>query len=205
MKNLSIVLNIVLLVAVVVLFYLHFSSHSSSRPADSGSGSGAISDLKIAYINSDTVLKYYDYFKFNKEKLEAKSKKMNDDYRNRVLSLQSEIQAYQRNVSNMTLGQARSAEEDLGKKQQNLQLYEQSLSQQLMQEQDKVNKELYDRITNFLKVYGKEKGLQVVFKFDQNSDILFGGEPLDISQDVINGLNEQYKSEKVKADSTVKK
>jgi outer membrane protein len=204
MKNLSIVLNIVLLVAVAVLFYLHFSTHSS-QPASSGSDSGVISDLKIAYINSDTVLKYYEYLKVNKEKLEAKTKKMNDDYRNRVLSLQNEIQAYQRNVSNMTLGQARSAEEDLGKKQQNLQLYEQSLTQQLMQEENKLNKELYDRITKFLKTYGKEKGLQVVFKFDQTSDVLFGGEPLDISQDVINGLNEQYKTEKVKADSTAKK
>ena len=204
MKNLSIVLNIVLLVAVAVLFYLHFSTHSS-QPAASGSDSGVVSDLRIAFINSDTVLKYYDYLKFNKEKLESKTKKMNDDYRNRVLSLQNEIQAYQRNVSNMTLGQARSAEEDLGKKQQNLQLYEQSLQQQMMQEQDKLNRELYERITNFLKTYGKEKGLQVVFKFDQGSDVLYGGEPLDISQDVINGLNEQYKTEKVKADSTVKK
>jgi outer membrane protein len=204
MKNLSLVLNIVLLVAVAVLFYLHFSG-SKTQSTASGSDSGSISDLKIAYINSDTVLKYYDYLKVNREKLEAKGKKLNDDYRNRVLSLQNEIQAYQRNVSSMTLGQARSAEEDLGKKQQNLQMYEQSLSQQMMQEENKLNKELYERITSFLKTYGKEKGLQVVLKFDQTSDVLYGGEPLDISQDVISGLNEVYKTEKVKADSTAKK
>jgi outer membrane protein len=204
MKNLSLVLNIVLLIAVVVLFYLHFSGPKS--PASSGgSDSSAAYDMKIAYINSDTVLKYYDYLKVNKEKLEAKGKKLNDDYRNRVLSLQSEIQAYQRNVSGMTLGQARSAEEDLGKKQQNLQMYEQSLTQQMMQEQDKLNKELYERITAFLKTYGKEKGLQVVLKYDQTSDLLFGNEPLDISQDVIKGLNDTYKNETAKADSTAKK
>jgi outer membrane protein len=204
MKNLSLVLNIVLLVAVAVLFYLHFSGSKTLSTA-SGSDAASISDLKIAYINSDTVLKYYDYLKVNREKLEAKGKKLNDDYRNRVLSLQNEIQAYQRNVSSMTLGQARSAEEDLGKKQQNLQMYEQSLSQQMMQEENKLNKELYERITSFLKTYGKEKGLQVVLKFDQTSDVLYGGEPLDISQDVISGLNDAYKSEKVKADSTAKK
>jgi outer membrane protein len=204
MKNLSLVLNIVLLVAVVVLFYLHFSG-PKSQTAASGSDSSLAYDMKIAYINSDTVLKYYDYLKVNKEKLEAKGKKLNDDYRNRVLSLQNEIQAYQRNVSSMTLGQARSAEEDLGKKQQNLQMYEQSLAQQMMQEENKLNKELYERITAFLKTYGKEKGLQVVLKYDQTSDVLFGNEPLDISQDVIKGLNDAYKTEKVKADSTAKK
>jgi outer membrane protein len=74
-----------------------------------------------------------------------------------------------------------------------------------MQEQDKLNKELYERITAFLKTYGKEKGLQVVLKYDQTSDLLFGNEPLDISQDVIKGLNDTYKNETAKADSTAKK
>lgn len=204
MKNLSLVLNIVLLVAVAVLFYLHFAGPKKASSTSSGD-SQVIGDLKIAYINSDTVLKYYEYLKVNKDKLESKTKKMTDDYRNRVMSLQNEIQAYQRNVSSMTLGQARSAEEDLGKKQQNLQMYEQSLQQQLMQEEQKLNKELYDRITAFLKGYGKDNGLQVVLKYDQSSDVLYGGEPLDISQDVIKGLNEQYQTEKTKADSTAKK
>jgi outer membrane protein len=75
---------------------------------------------------------------------------MDADYRNRATGLQNEIAAYQRNVSNMTLSQVRATEEDLGKKQQNLQMYQQTLSQQLMEEEAKLNKELYDRITTFL-------------------------------------------------------
>jgi outer membrane protein len=63
---------------------------------------------------------------------------MDQDYRNRAMGLQNEIAAYQRNVSNMTLGQVKAVEEDLGKKQQNLQMYQQSLSQQLMEEEAKV-------------------------------------------------------------------
>ena len=92
------------------------------------------------------------------------------------MGLQNEIAAYQRNVSNMTLGQVKAVEEDLGKKQQNLQMYQQSLSQQLMEEEAKLKKELYDRITVFLKKYGKEKDLQVVLKYDPTSDLLFAGD-----------------------------
>ncbi|MGC1240591.1 MAG: OmpH family outer membrane protein [Chryseosolibacter sp.] len=207
MKNLSLILNIVLLVAVIILYVLHFSSpkvQSTSSPSDTSAV-----NLKIAYINSDSVLKHYDYLKVNREQLEAKTKKMDQDLRNRTVGLQNEITAYQRNVSAMTLGQARAAEEDLGKKQQNLQLYQQSLQQQLMQEEAKLNKELYDRITNFLKDYGQEKGLQVVLKFDPTSDVLYGGAGLDITQDVIKGLNESYQSEKkgpaAKSDTTAAK
>jgi len=209
MKDLSLILNAVLLVAVGVLFYLHFSG---GKPASGGSGtaiSGVPGDLKIAYINSDSILQNYDYLKANRVTLEEKSKKIEQEYRNRAQGLQNEITAYQRNVSNMTLGQVKAVEEDLGKKQQNLQMYQQSLSQQIMEEEAKLTKELYDRITTYLKKYGDEKGLQFVLKVDNTSDVLFAGGALDISKDVISGLNSEYKQEKagpaIKKDSTATK
>src|SRR5688572_3001187 len=191
MKNLSLILNAILLVAVGILFFLHFSgSKAAAGNADSSSTSALPGDLKIAYINSDSVLQQYEYLKANRVQIEEKTKKIEQEYRNRAQGLQNEITAYQRNVSNMTLGQVKAVEEDLGKKQQNLQMYQQSLSQQLMEEEDKLRKDLYDRITAYLKKYGNEKGLQIVLKFDPTSDVLFAGQPLDISQDVITGLND---------------
>jgi outer membrane protein len=195
MKNLSLILNVVLLVAVVFLYVLHFSPSGKVEATSSASDTSAV-NLKVAYIQSDSVLKHYEYLKVNRVQLEAKTKKMDQDLRNRTSGLEKEIAAYQRNVSTMTLGQVRAVEEDLGKKQQNLQMYQQSLQQQLMQEEAKLNKELYDRITTFLKGYGEDKGLQVVLKFDPTSDVLYGGESLDITQDVITGLNASYEEEK---------
>jgi len=206
MKNISLILNGVLLVAVAILYYLHFSS---SSPAQTASTS-ASTDLKFAYINSDSVLEHYEYFKVNRDKLEAKRKKLDQDMRNRAQSLQNDYEAYQRNLSNLTIGQAKAVEEDLGKKQQNLELYGQSLQQEMMNEQSKVNTELYAKVTQYLKKYGQENGLQVVLKFDPSSDLLFGGDSLDITKQVVAGLNEDYKNESaiggdVKKDSTAKK
>lgn len=194
MKNVSLILNAILFVAVGVLYYLHFSTDKSSTTSSDSIGFDG--DLKVAYINSDSVLKNYEYLKASAEVLEAKKKKVEQDYVNRAQSLQNEITAYQRNVNNMTVGQVRAVEEDLGKKQQNLQLYEQSLTQDLMNDQSKLNKELYDRITKFLKKFGKDHGLHVVFKFDTTSDILYGEEVLDITQEVVTGLNAEYVIEK---------
>ncbi len=205
MKNLSLLLNALLLIAVGVLFYLHFSGSRTQ----STSGSASIPDLKIAYINSDTVLKYYDYFKVNKDKLEAKGKRLDQDLKNRAQSLQNEFETYQRNSGNLTIGQARAVEEDLGKKRQNLQLYQESLSQEMLVDQDKMTKDLYERVTSYLKKYGQEKGLEVVLKYDASSDLLFGVDGLDISREVITGLNDLYKEEQaaapVKKDSTAGK
>ncbi len=201
MKNLSLILNGVLLVAVGILYFLYFSGKKSGTV----SSVSAPSDLKIAYIKSDSVLKYYDYFKEIKTILEAKSKKLDQDLQNRGQSLQNEISSYQRNISNLTIGQAKALEEDLGKKQQNFRLYQQSLEQELANDQNKMNESLYGRITAFLKKYAAGSDLQVVFKFDPSSDVLFGGPGIDISQDVIKGLNDDYKIEKqnpAKTDST---
>lgn len=205
MKNVSLALNGILVVAVAVLYYLHFSSGSKSTSTTSES-TGIPSDIKIAYINSDTVLKYYDFFKSNVEKLETKGKKLDQDLQNRAQSLQNDITAYQRNYGSMTIGQAKAVEEDLGKKRQNLELYQRSLEQQLMEEQAKVNEELYLKVTDYLKGYAKEKELQVVLKYNTSSDLLYGGSAIDVTQDVIKGLNELYKTElaapKTKTDTT---
>ena len=206
MKNLSLALNGVLLLAVAILYYLHFSTPKSQK----ATGTFDTKDLKITYLNSDTVLKYYDYFKVNRDRLEAKGKRLDQDLKSRAQGLQNEIESYQRNASNLTIGQARTVEEDLGRKRQNLQLYQESLSQEMQVDQDKMTKDLYDRITSYLKKYGQERGLQVVLKFDASSDLLYAHDSLDISKDVIKGLNEIYKAEQalapVKKDSaSVKK
>jgi outer membrane protein len=200
MKNLSLILNGVLLVAVGVLYFLFFSGKKSNESTVT-----APSNLKIAYIKSDTVLKYYDYFKEQNDIFEAKNKRLSQDMQNRAQSLQNDINAYQRNVGNLTIGQAKAVEEDLAKKQQNFRLYQQSVEQEVANDQAKVQGELYGRITAFLKKYAEGSELQVVMKFDQASDVLFGGPGIDISQDVIKGLNEAYKNEKsnpVKSDTT---
>ncbi|MFZ5973039.1 MAG: OmpH family outer membrane protein [Bacteroidota bacterium] len=208
MKNLSLALNAVLLVAVAVLYYLHFSG--SSGPSSSSASAAGAADLKVAYINADTVLKYYDYFKVNRERLESKGKKLDQDLRTRAEALQRDIESYQRNISNLTIGQAKAIEEDLGKKQQNLRMYQESLSQELMVEESKMNQELYSKVTTFLKKFGQERGLQMVLKFDPSSDLLYGGDSLDITREVIEGLNMDFKAETsqpapAKTDTTQKK
>jgi len=204
MKNLSIGLNVALLIAVAVLYYLHFAS-PSSKTNSAGNNGVLLQDAKIAFINADSVLKYYSFLEVNKKELEAKGSKLEQDFRDRAQSLQNDVNQYQRTVNNMTFGQAKAAEEDLAKKQQNLQMYQQRLQQELAIEEGKLNRELYERITKFLKGYASQNNLQVVLKYDPTSDVLFGGETLDITQAVIDGLNTEYKNEKegnVKSDTT---
>lgn len=194
MKNISLTLNGILIVAVGILYFLQFSkSEETSEPE--GETQAFPSELRIAYINSDSVLANYEYFKEVAAKLEAKGKTFDSDLRNRAESLQREITTYQQNANNLTVNQARATEESLGQKQQNLQLYQQNLTQQLTQEEASLNEELYKKVTDFLKAYSAERDIHLVFKYDLSSDVLFGGESLDITKDVVEGLNAAYAAE----------
>ncbi|MEO1098615.1 MAG: OmpH family outer membrane protein [Bacteroidota bacterium] len=191
MKNLLLVLNFVLTVSVGTLYYLQFFKDSPGE-SESLSKSKNLSDYRIVYINADSVLANYDYFEDAQAQLEEKGKKLEAEYQNRAQGLQNEVNNYQRTVSNLTIGQAKAIEEDLVKKQQNLRLYQESLTQQLLKEENEVNKELYDQVTAYLKEYSKQNNVDLVVKYNQGSDILFASDNLDITQTVIEGLNLAY-------------
>nr|WP_237390486.1 OmpH family outer membrane protein [Fulvivirga sediminis] len=163
------------------------------------------SAYSVAYVDSDSVVKNYDFFKKKQEELTAKSEKLQNEYKNRAEGLQREVNDYQRNVNNLTIGQAKALEEDLMKKQQNLRMYQESLSQQLMQDQNKVQAELYEKVSEFLKGYSSKKGLELVVQYTPGSDVLYANDSMNITGDVIKGLNEAYNSEvnSPEEDSTV--
>ncbi len=202
-NNISIALNIVLLVAVVVLYILHFNSKSTNESTASNSMVSP-ENLSIAYVNSDSLLKNYNFFKDLEKKLIGKREKLNIEYQNRAEGLQKEIANFQSTAGNMTISQAKAVEEDLRKKQQNLMMYQEQLGQQLRQEEGIMNAELYDKVADYLRVYGMDKNLQLVLTYTKGSGVLYANDSLDITDNIIVGLNDAYKNNdsSSKSDST---
>lgn len=197
MKNLSLVLNLVLVVAVAVLFYMQLSNPAISVEEKKENDSTSVfSEVTLAYVNSDSLLTHYAFMKEIQEKLENKQQRLEREYRNRAEGLQREIETFQRTAGNLTMAQARAQEEDLMKKQQNLMRYQENLSQELMRDEAAYNSDLYDRVSAFLKHYGDEKGLQLVLTYSKGSGVLYGHKSLDITNEVIEGLNKEYNEAK---------
>lgn len=201
MKYLSIILNVLLVIAVGALYFMHFNQNTDI-PEETVEVPESL-DFTVAYINTDSVLRNYEYSDKLRNELQAKSSRLERDYQNRVQGLQKEVSDYQQNMGNLTIGQAKALEENLVQKQQNLQLYQQKLSQDLMTEESKMNKDLYDRVTGFLNRYGAQNNLQLVVQYNQGSDVLFASDAMDITNSVIEGLNSEYAIELTSpADST---
>jgi outer membrane protein len=198
-KNTSIIINVVLGIAVIILYVLHFTGNSTTSSVDGNSGSMSAEGLSIAYVNSDSLLKNYDYFKDLEKQFTEKRDKLNAEYQNRGMGLQREIENFQATAGNMTQNQARAVQEDLSKKQQNLMMYQEQLGQQLMQEEARMNTALYDKVAAYLREYGLNKKLQIVLTYTKGSGVLYANDSLDITNEVMVGLNEAYKKEGVNA------
>ncbi len=205
MKNLSIVLNIILIIAVAILYVLHFSNKAETV-AEKEAKVVDLDDLAIAYVNTDSVLQNYDFFKELSDEFEAKQKKAETNLQNRANGLQQEFVNFQNTAGNMTRNQAMAVQEDLQKKELNLRQYEQTLRQELMQEEAKMTDQLYTKLTDYLKDYGTDNQLQLVLTYTRGSGVLFASDSLDITNEVINGLNQEHKLKITeKTDSTASK
>ena len=69
-NNTSLIWNIVLSIAVAVLFFLHFSGNKSE--AGAGSDGGVVAGRRTVYVQVDSLLTNYDFFKDTKKALENK-------------------------------------------------------------------------------------------------------------------------------------
>jgi outer membrane protein len=197
-KNLSIILNVILFIAVAILYALFFLKADGKESDEIKDGTSILSldDLSIAYINSDSLLSNYDYFKDLEKEFVNKREKLEAEYRNRAQGLQQEIASFQQTANSMTINQARAVEEDLRKKQQNLMVYQEQLTQQLMQEEAGMNSDLYDKVADYLRAYGSDKNLQLVLTYAKGSGVLYANDSLNITEEVIVGLNNAYMIEK---------
>ena len=151
----------------------------------------------IVYVNSDSLLTKYQYFKDLQTKLEAKTKSAQADMGSKTQAFQREVAQYQQQQPTLAADQRASTEERLARKQQELQTYQQNAGAALQREQATEQEKLYDKVADYLKEYAKKKGYKMVLTYSKgNSAILFADESLDVTSEVIVGLNAAYKPEK---------
>lgn len=149
---------------------------------------------KIVYVNSDSLLNKYQYFKDLKTKMESKANAAQKDMASKGQAFQREVAQYQAQQNTLPADQRAATEERLARKQQELQAYQQNAGAALQNEQNSENVKLYDKIADYLKEYSKKKGYKMVLTYSKgNSAILFADESLDVTSEVIVGLNEAIK------------
>ena len=178
-------------------FIVSCNQDKPAATAPAATTSAAKPTEAIVYVNSDSLLENYSYFKDLRGKLEAKSKKAQVDLTAKGNAFQKEVTEYQRNAQTMSADQRAATEQRLARKQQELTTFNQNASSALQNESAAENEKLYEKVAEYLKGYAKKKGYKMVLSYSKaNPTVLFADESLDVTKDVVTGLNAAYKSDK---------
>jgi len=199
MKNLSLVINLILAVAIASLFVIVLSDGKSDDSQVRDRGRVASGDAKIVYINTDSLLIKYEYARVLSDILIKKEESSRTDLNERVRVFQQDMNEFQRKLQNngfLSLERAQNEERRLINKEQELQELNEKFMNELMREQDKMNRELRDTITMLLSSYCVKNSYELVLSNTLGDNVLFAEKDLDITDDVVEILNERYKAGK---------
>ncbi|QXV67035.1 OmpH family outer membrane protein [Mucilaginibacter achroorhodeus] len=168
---------------------------ASSTPATAASTTG--DKPEIVYFNQDSVVSQYNYIKDMDKRLEAKGKAAQSDVGSRQQAIQREIADYQKNAATMSADQRAATEQRLQRKGQEFQQYQQNAGAAVQNDQMNEQTKLYEKLSDFVKTYAKEHGYKLVLTYKKGDPTMMYGDPsLDITADVVKGLNDAYAKDK---------
>ncbi len=164
---------------------------SSAAAADSASVA-----TTIAYINADTLLMTYDYAKKLNEAIISKSESSRADFNQKYRVFQQDAVEFQRKVQNngfLSMERAQKEQQRLQEAEAKLQELNETLTNELLREQDRINRELRDTLTTFLNQYAKGR-YSLILSNTSGDNVFYSAPGVDITADVVEQLNARYKA-----------
>lgn len=172
---------------------------SCDKAGNSGTATSTVSttktgvEKKTVYVNTDSLLSGYQFYKDAQKEFENKGYRLQVDLGQREKALQGELGAIQQRAQTMTQAELQGADMMLKKKGAELQQYSQQRQQALAVEQSKKMQELYTNIREYVKKHNAENNFEFVLGYTTaGGGILFADESADRTKQIVDGLNAEY-------------
>lgn len=155
----------------------------------------SISDSKIVYINNDSLISGYKYYKELEAEYKAKADKAQAELQSKSRSFERKVTEAQEKIQKglVTRQQAAELEQSIQMEQQSLIEYRDKIMAELGEEERVMFNKIWNNVSEFLKKFNEEKKYDLIL--NQNSatnSILIGSPDLDITTIVLEGLNNEH-------------
>ena len=190
MKKVNLILNIVLVLAVAALYVLHFTGNSKTEDSWITAGSG-----DIVYINLDTLVNQYDMYNDLRTELESKVSAIENDLNKKGRALENDMKSFQEKMQKglLTRSQMETMQNDLMARDQELRNLSQQKQMELAEEESVMYNRVMDAIRTYVDNYNKDKQFSLILTTTAaTNSIISGDQGLNITTEVINGLNQEY-------------
>ncbi|HTS44634.1 MAG TPA: OmpH family outer membrane protein [Puia sp.] len=196
MKNISTILSALSLALMAVLFVLFFNHTHEIQRISVATQKQVNSNFRIAYFDIDSLEAHYNYFKDILGQVKEKENAMNAELAGMEKTYQKKIAEWQKKGTTMTQAESDQAQQEYAMMQQNYQARKQTLQEELFKHNEDLKSDIRKKIEAFLDEYNKMKNYSFIFAYESNSFMYSKDTAYDITQDLINGLNANYKKSK---------
>lgn len=193
MKNFSTILSSICLALIAVLFFLFFNHTEQLKQIAVKTDKQTASTFRIAYFELDSLEAHYNYFKDAEAQVKTKETAMNNELGTMEKGYQKKIAEWQQKGASMTAAENQQAQQEYAQMQQNFQARKQTLQEELAKNNTEVMTDIKSKIEAYLKDYNKQKNFAFIFSYDPTTFIYYKDSILNVTNDVIAGLNAGYK------------
>ena len=178
-----------------IMMFAQCAGNQNGKTTEGTATPSVVSDMKVAYVEIDTLLSKYNFCIDLNEAMVKKSENVRLQLNQKAQDLQKQQQEFQTKYQNNAFLSAERAQQEydrITKLSDDLQKLSDKLQSELAAESEKNNIQLSDSIKNFLKEYNKTKGFTLIISNTGMDNLLYADKALDITQEVLDGLNARY-------------
>ena len=182
--------------AALVLTGFNSCNQAPTAPASQAEqAQPALSGLKIAYINVDSLLANYEFWKDLSEQMTQKAENYRLLLAEERNKFEKDVDDFNRKLQNNVYSSAERAQSEqnrLAKKQQDLEEKIAKYNNELSLEDSQNMQKVSEKIDKYIREYNKTHGYNLIIN---KASLLLADDSMDITADILNGLNAEYNSE----------
>jgi outer membrane protein len=205
LSKINLGINVLLLAAVAFLFF-----KSGQPQGDSASDSAENDSLeafeptflsgnsRIVYVNADSLNENYDFIAEKYEELEREQMKIETQVQRKMKAAEARYLELESQAPSMTPTQLEQAQLELQSMQLEISQLQEKLAADFRAKEAETQQVFYKNVRDYLKEYNKEGRYDYILTYQLGGQILLTNDSLDITNDVVKGLNAKYRSSKAK-------
>lgn len=178
MKRFTTILNI--LMAFSLLIVITYNINSPKTP-------------KVAYVRTNAII---ENFKGMEEAQLAYQEKLTG-WQNRLDTLNGYLAQlmnnYQQNAQVLPVSEVKLLETSINQQQQQLENYQINMEEKARQAEETFIQGAMNQINSYVKEYAESHGYDIVLGTTQYGSLMYGADGMDITDQILEGLNQEYR------------
>jgi outer membrane protein len=150
--------------------------------------------LNVAFVNSDTVSKYYEFAKKIQKTLTIKRSDAEGQIKSKYFAYESLVQEFEKASPIMGDREKMEKAQKIRLLEQEIMQVEQQLSEQVSRQELELTQSYIVKTNDYMQEIGKSIGYDYVMSYRIGGAMLYANESHDITNEIIKLLNERYES-----------